>query len=486
MNYLSKLLLTILIAGLASAAFAQDASQKLPTLAVTAAAGTEKVRFTAPASVVQMRVEVFSASGSSVAEVAGKGNVLDWTMSGPSGDRLAAGDYACVVTIKSLSGRMSQRVGVLSFSEGHVSVLASAKITDAQNAVIGPIESDSALTAITASDIPAATIVSHTGTDGAVTSTTGALTFRTGDVLSGAETERMRITPDGRIGIGTKDPRAAFEVAGNIKAERGFTFADGSTLSVDANGKMTRTRANGTTAPDAAGTGTINRIAKWVETGGAGTLGDTLLFENNGLMGVNTSTPGTLNGVSFSTVPFHVFRPGNSVYAAIEAAGLSSFAGLILNRDTAAANSRMWVIDNQPTAGGGDSLLGFSTYTDAGQPTPRMSITRTGLVSIPGSLHAPTMSYSVIAGGTNSGNAGAVPGNATVLEIGDNVTADAAATVVLPASAANGTILTFGTSDPDGAVVFGVTAVAGGSYSFNINQSARFVRVGGVWKFMGQ
>jgi hypothetical protein len=375
---------------------------------------------------------------------------------------------------------------MINMAGGRAMLRAKGELSTAQQTAIGPIEGNAAIAVLETADAASATIVTHNGSDGQLTSTTGDLTFRTGDVFSGTETERMRVTQGGKVGIGTSKPEAELDVAGIIRSSEGFRFMNGSTLAVNEKGGLSVTKADGTVTPQVVGTGTLNRIAKWTETGGAGTLGDTLLFENNGVMGVNTSTPGTLNGVTFQTIPFHVFRPGTSSYAAIDASGLGSFAGLILNRSTAAANNHMWVIDSQPASGGNDSLLGFSTYSDAGLPTVRMSVSRVGLVSIPGALHAPTMSYASVVSGSNAGNAGAVPSDATVLEIGDNFTPGSAATVVLPASAANGTILTFGTSDIDGAVVFGVTAVPGGSYSFNVNQSARFVRVGGVWKFMGQ
>src|SRR5688500_13925395 len=70
------------------------------------------------------------------------------------------------------------------------------------------------------SEAEAITAVTHDGTDGQLTSTKGALTFRTGDIFSGKETEQMRLTEDGRLGIGTGEPRATLDVAGTIRAER--------------------------------------------------------------------------------------------------------------------------------------------------------------------------------------------------------------------------------------------------------------------------
>jgi hypothetical protein len=70
----------------------------------------------------------------------------------------------------------------------------------------------------------------HDGTDGQVSSTTGALTFRTGNVFSNQDQEQMRVTADGRVGIGTQTPETTLDVAGTIKARGGIQFDDGSVL----------------------------------------------------------------------------------------------------------------------------------------------------------------------------------------------------------------------------------------------------------------
>jgi len=77
----------------------------------------------------------------------------------------------------------------------------------------------------------AAVVTAHDGTDGQVNSTSGSLTFRTGNVFSNQDQEQMRITPEGRVGIGTKAPETTLDVAGTIKARGGIQFNDGSVLS---------------------------------------------------------------------------------------------------------------------------------------------------------------------------------------------------------------------------------------------------------------
>lgn len=92
------------------------------------------------------------------------------------------------------------------------------------------------------------------------------------------------------------------------------------------------------------------------------------------------------------------------------------------------------------------------------------------------------LSYATVTGGTTEANAGTIPTDAAVIEAGDNGAADSAATVTLPTTGENGAIIVVGTSDADGVTVFGASGAT--SYTFNVNQSARFTRIAGAWKFL--
>ena len=54
--------------------------------------------------------------------------------------------------------------------------------------------------------------------------------LREGNVFTNQEQEQMRITPEGRVGIGTKTPETTLDVAGTIKTTGGIQFEDGSVL----------------------------------------------------------------------------------------------------------------------------------------------------------------------------------------------------------------------------------------------------------------
>ncbi len=269
---------------------------------ITVAATGERVRFIAPSNVVRIRVEVFNESGTSLFDINSKGNVFDWTLLDGNGQRVVDGSFLCVVTVKSLSGKISQRAGTVSVQGGVVTLRPEgAQLTPAQQQAVGPFEENAVLTVLPESDTTTATVVAHDGREGQVTSTTGALTFRTGDVFAGKDKEQMRISEDGRVGIGTDKPESTLDVAGALRVSEGVKFSDGTTLDA-AGGKLLMRDASGELlAPLTTGTGTQNRVAKWLETGGSGTLGDSAITEIGGNVGVGTVTPATpldINGAA--------------------------------------------------------------------------------------------------------------------------------------------------------------------------------------------
>src|SRR5712691_12987935 len=74
---------------------------------VTATASAKRVRFTAPSNTTAMRLEIYAADGQRTFDTGlHPGNVLDWTFQENTGQPLADGSYFCVVTVKSLSGKV--------------------------------------------------------------------------------------------------------------------------------------------------------------------------------------------------------------------------------------------------------------------------------------------------------------------------------------------------------------------------------------------
>src|SRR6266487_1708435 len=288
---------SLLVLALLATAAAQDspsASAQRSSLTITAAAAGERVRITAPSSIVQMHVEVYAASGEKLFDQEIRGNVFDWHLQNDQAHHLLPGDYVCVVTVKNIAGKIMQKLGAIRVGEKDVSVAPAetAQLSPQQTQAIGPLEENSSWTIVDGKENQTATVIAHDGTDGQITRGRGALSFRLGDFFSGNYKEQMRLTEEGNLGIGTAKPEAKLDVAGAVRARQGFMFNDGSTLNVNEKGALILTASDGTIAPNAAGTGTQNHLAKWLETGGAGTLGDSGVTElANGFVGIGTTNP---------------------------------------------------------------------------------------------------------------------------------------------------------------------------------------------------
>ena len=251
---------------------------------VTGAVSADRVRIGVPSAVVQLRLEVYDDSGRKLFDTEQRGgNVLDWHLTGGNGERITPGTYVCVVTVKSLSGRITQKLGLVTVDAQSASLRpASAAELNAQQAqAVGPVDSgESALVVMAAENAPSVTVLTNSGDEGQLTRTRGAFTFRMGDFFSGKDQEQMRLTPQGYLGIGTSNPRARLDVAGDIRASgtlraTGIEFPDGT---IQTSGASGRRDAAGELVPNVAGTGTANRISKWIDS--AGTLGNSLMVDN--------------------------------------------------------------------------------------------------------------------------------------------------------------------------------------------------------------
>src|SRR5882672_11046422 len=132
-NRLVAALAGILLA--VSMVFAQEqnvANTSQSSITVIAAASADRVRFTAPNTVVQMRLEVYGSNGEKLFdnEIRG-GNVIDWHLQDGQAERLSDATYLCVITTKRLSGRMNQKLGRITIGNTVASMhpLATGQLT---------------------------------------------------------------------------------------------------------------------------------------------------------------------------------------------------------------------------------------------------------------------------------------------------------------------------------------------------------------------
>ena len=306
---------SILILCLIDSAVGQDngpANGARAGLTVTASASSDRVRFTAPSSVVQVRLEVYNSRGRKVFDnEVRSGNMLDWHLQDGQADPLSDDTYLCAVTVKSLSGRLAQRIAFLILEKASVQLKAIdvSQMTAQQSEAIGPVEENTSLTLLDADEQRTTTVVAHNGEEGTITRGRGALSFRLGDFFSGKDREQMRLTAEGNLGIGVSHPQVRLDVDGLFHTSRGVVFPDG-TIQFSAASRTlgARSSRSGETSidkqeiqPQASGTGTQNFIPRWTDN--VGTLGDSLLFQSSGKIGIGTANPLTRLHVGSGAAP---------------------------------------------------------------------------------------------------------------------------------------------------------------------------------------
>ncbi|HEX8707155.1 MAG TPA: tail fiber domain-containing protein [Pyrinomonadaceae bacterium] len=435
-------------------------SAAAPAPAVTASNSAAGARFTSPGEVLQIRLTIYTSGGEQLFDSGLKqGNILDWRIADVP-QVMADGSYLLVVTVRDLQGKLRQRLGSISLQSGRITLkrLGSEELTPAQRQAldaarksqkIEAAENNDSLTVLSEGKERSVTVTAHDGQAGQVTSTSGPLTFRTGGFFNATETEQMRITPEGRVGIGTDKPETTLDVNGTIRASDGIVFADGTVLksAADAQPRTGGTGGVPTFGTSATGTGSTGRIAKWTD-GPSGSLGDSVLSENGGNLVVNggniqmtaTPTSGTDSNL--------LFMDSNSKTAGFIASSTPAFSAL--NGPYFAMRGNTYSLfpnqrgamsisaGNVPSPVGREGSVIFSTGDDqvrmsikpSGQvgigteaPTARLEVAGNVKISGTGSaLIFPDGSSMTTAGGAMTGTSivNAINDPATVGVIGDN------------------------------------------------------------------
>ena len=128
------------------------------------------------------------------------GSISEWNLKDKQGQAVADGSYLCVVTVRDLSGRLRFKQGNVLLQAGQ----ASLQLAEANE--LPSAEKNSGLAAVSDTTRQAMTVLAHDGRDGRLVSTTGAMTFRLGNLFLGTDKELMRLSPAGNLGIGITNP----------------------------------------------------------------------------------------------------------------------------------------------------------------------------------------------------------------------------------------------------------------------------------------
>jgi hypothetical protein len=294
-NVSIAVLASLLLCGSTARARGAQEPASRPPLTVTATIGAEQVRFVAPSSVYQLRLEIFGPGEAKVFDSdISFGNVLDWDLRDQEGKPIEEGTLGCLVTVRDVSGQVAKRWGVLGRDAGVARWLAPAEAGRAE-AELELLAASGEVGDLIAASRPGAglatTQLAQDGRGGLIASGSGGLSFRLGDHLAGDEVERMRLTENGDLGIGVGHPQARLDVAGVIQTSEGIRFSDGTLQTTAAAGGGKTGATKGLTPVAAAlvdGAGTPNVIAKWT----TGTdIGNSTIAEVGGNLGIGTTTP---------------------------------------------------------------------------------------------------------------------------------------------------------------------------------------------------
>jgi hypothetical protein len=241
-RFTATFLLLLVLLGNVSA---QDESgTKASAPLITATASSQRVRYVSMGEVHQARLQVFSPDGAPVFDSGFRlGNTIDWQLTDQQGARLTDGSYIFLVTVKDFSERVTQKYGtaILEQEQVYLERTNKAQLPPAQATALESSKQSEAFSPV----------------------------------------DRIGAAGLNRAATGAPDDRSASNAQ-----------PSGSTV----NTNLTAGTAN------LSGNGTTNRVVKWTD-GATGTVGDSVIAEENGNIGIGNPNPIYKLDVLRSTTP---------------------------------------------------------------------------------------------------------------------------------------------------------------------------------------
>ena len=209
------------------------ANRQTPAPMLTATASGNSVRYVSMGEVHQTRLQVFSTEGAQVFDSGPRlGNLIDWQLNDQQGSVLSDGSYLFLVTVKDFSARLTQKYGVAVLEQEQV-YLERVNSNELSQPQATALESNR---------------------------------------------QSEALMPLDRIGAAGLNRAATTTASTNASSAGAKATATGASSA-----------ATTPTVDNIGGTGTQNRIAKWVD--GAGNLGDSNITEVDNKVGIGTPTP---------------------------------------------------------------------------------------------------------------------------------------------------------------------------------------------------
>ena len=97
--------------------------------------------------------------------------MLDWRLQDGQATPLADETYLCTITIKSLAGKITQRIGSVTIQKGVATVrgVEASEMTAEQAQAIGPVDENASLNVVSGDETLTTTVIAHNGEEGQIT-----------------------------------------------------------------------------------------------------------------------------------------------------------------------------------------------------------------------------------------------------------------------------------------------------------------------------